>query len=302
MRLFLLSLFALTACSAETPKATIDSAAAVGAAPPAPKPYVLDAGESMQTLPDGRVWVRARGLGAGTPVVLVPGAPGTGSSGLKPFEAVAEDRLVIRYDLLGTGKSDSLKPGSPVSIDKAVVDLERLRRELKLETWHVLGHSYGSAIAAAYARAYPGRVISVVLLNPLLPGTVDDGTHAKANAPSFVDSTVATRFAADLDTLRTMKGGDIGEALRRNAIDTASLVFVVDSVVATMRRTKIPTLVIAGGRDSSGVTSARSLKKRMPEAQMTIYPDAGLYSPWEKTDVLLTDVRAFLKKHDKPLL
>jgi len=300
MRSLLLSLTVLAACSADTPKSLSDSVAAPVAA--APKPYVLDAGEAMQTLPDGRVWVRGRGFGAGTPVVLVPGAPGTGSSLLKPFEGMAEDRLVVRYDLLGTGKSDSLSGGSPVNIAKAVVDLERLRRELKLEAWHVLGHSYGAAIAAAYAREYPGRVVSVVLLNPLLPGTIDDGTHAMAHAPSFVDSTVATRFAADLDTLRMMKGGDVGEALRRNAIDTASLVFVVDSVVATMRRTKIPTLVVAGGRDSSGVTSARSLKQRMPEAVMTVHPDAGLYMPWEKGDVLLTEVRGFLKKHDKPLL
>ncbi len=291
----------LAACDTDKPASNPDSAATSVVAAPAPAAPTLDAGESMQSLLNGRVWVRGRGLGAGTPLVLVQGAPGTSSAALKPLEGIAEDRLVLRYDLLGTGKSDPVPAGVPVTIARAVEDLERLRRELKIETWHVLGHSYGAAIAAAYASANPGRAVSVVLLNPLLPGTVDDGTHANATSPTFTDSTVTTRFAADLDTLRTMHGAEVGEALRRDAIDTASRVFVVDTVVARLRRTKIATMVIAGAKDSSGVTSARALKKRMPEATLTVYPDAGLYTPWEKGDVLITDIRAFLKKQDKPM-
>ena len=151
-----------TACTADL-KVTKDSTTASGVSvdgsintPPRP---TLDAGETMQSVITGNVWVRVRGFGAGVPMVLVPGAPGTGSYLLKGFEAIGQDRNVLRYDLLGTGRSEPLPDTAVVTPSRAADDLESLRRVMKIERWSVVGHSYGAAIAVAYANARPREVL-----------------------------------------------------------------------------------------------------------------------------------------------
>lgn len=44
-----------------------------------------------------------------------------------------------------------------------MADVERLREHLGIERWLVLGGSWGSTLALAYAEAYPERVIGLVL-------------------------------------------------------------------------------------------------------------------------------------------
>lgn len=42
-------------------------------------------------------------------------------------------------------------------------DIERLRRHLGLESWHVFGGSWGSTLSLTYAITHPNRVVSMVL-------------------------------------------------------------------------------------------------------------------------------------------
>ena len=42
-------------------------------------------------------------------------------------------------------------------------DLEKVRKHLKIDKWHVFGGSWGSTLALAYAQTYPQRVLSLVL-------------------------------------------------------------------------------------------------------------------------------------------
>ncbi len=47
---------------------------------------------------------------------------------------------------------------------QAVADLEAVRRELNVDRWVVLGHSYGGLLAQSYALAHPDRVLGLVLV------------------------------------------------------------------------------------------------------------------------------------------
>ena len=44
-----------------------------------------------------------------------------------------------------------------------MADIERLRQELGIDTWHVFGGSWGSSLAIYYAEEHPDRVQSLVL-------------------------------------------------------------------------------------------------------------------------------------------
>ncbi|MDH4198689.1 MAG: alpha/beta fold hydrolase, partial [Candidatus Aminicenantes bacterium] len=104
--------------------------------------------------------------GRGVPVVLLHGGPGATHHYFHPSFARAEEfARVIYYDQRGCGLSD-YHPGPGYTIAQAVDDLENLRRALGLESWVVLGHSYGGLLGQCYALKYPERVRGLILVTP----------------------------------------------------------------------------------------------------------------------------------------
>ncbi len=113
----------------------------------------------------GKVWARVNGvIGEGaTPVIMIHGGPGGTHLNFGNLISLAEQRPVILYDQLDSGMSDH--PENPVNWkpERFVAELEAIRKELGVERWHVIGHSWGSALALEYAAAYPQHTASAVL-------------------------------------------------------------------------------------------------------------------------------------------
>ncbi|HOW66506.1 MAG TPA: alpha/beta hydrolase, partial [Verrucomicrobiota bacterium] len=102
--------------------------------------------------------------GDGVPLVLINGGPGGTHHDFHPvFSRAANFARIIYYDQRGCGQSD-YRPGTGYSLTQAVHDLERLREELKIERWAVLGWSYGGWLAQHYLLRYPERVRGLVLV------------------------------------------------------------------------------------------------------------------------------------------
>jgi len=102
--------------------------------------------------------------GAGIPLVLLHGGPGSTHHEFHPyFSRAAAFARVIYYDQRGCGSSDYAE-GDGYSVEQAVGDLESLRRALGIEEWIVLGHSYGGFLAQCYTIEHPERVRGLVLV------------------------------------------------------------------------------------------------------------------------------------------
>ena len=117
--------------------------------------------EEIVALDDGaRLWTVTEG--EGRPVVLCHGGPG-GTDGLAPVAAmVADVARVHRYEQRACGRSTG---GPPFTMARWVDDLEALRRHWGHERWIVAGHSFGAAVALAYALAHPERAEAVIYLS-----------------------------------------------------------------------------------------------------------------------------------------
>jgi proline-specific peptidase len=113
----------------------------------------------------GKVWARVNGtIGEGAaPVIFIHGGPGGTSIGFGGLLSLADQRPVILYDQLDSGMSD--RPENPANWrpERFVQELEAIRVALGIERWHLVGHSWGSALALEYAAAYPAHTASAVL-------------------------------------------------------------------------------------------------------------------------------------------
>ncbi len=109
-------------------------------------------------------FVRSSGRG---PAVLCLHSSGSSS---RQWDALAS-RLGNRYrvlaaDLVGHGKSAGWREGEEPSLER---EAERLAPILEAEAGdvHLVGHSYGAAVAVKLALALPGRVRSLCLYEPV---------------------------------------------------------------------------------------------------------------------------------------
>jgi proline iminopeptidase len=104
----------------------------------------------------------------GKPAVYLHGGPGGGSPpAARRFFDPARYRILL-FDQRGCGRSVPHvgEPGADLSVNTTwhlVRDLELLRAARGIEHWQVLGGSWGSALALAYAETHPDRVSELIL-------------------------------------------------------------------------------------------------------------------------------------------
>ena len=134
---------------------------------PSPGPTVFDS----RTLAVGQghsLYLEQSGDPAGLPALYLHGGPGSGcqASHHKLFDP-RRHRAVL-FDQRGAGKSTPKGSLEANTTGHLVADIERLREALDVERWLLVGGSWGSLLALAYALAHPGRVSGLVLRAPFL--------------------------------------------------------------------------------------------------------------------------------------
>ena len=105
---------------------------------------------------------------SGKPALVLHGGPG---SGCTPWHRRLFDpsryRIVL-FDQRGCGRSRPHASSPETSLagnttDNLIADIEQLRSHLGISQWLVLGGSWGSALALAYAQEHPQSVSELVL-------------------------------------------------------------------------------------------------------------------------------------------
>jgi pimeloyl-ACP methyl ester carboxylesterase len=79
------------------------------------------------------------------------------------YEALAQRRMVVRYDCRGAGLSD--RDVTDFSLDAQVLDLEAVVDRLGLERFALLSPIHSGPVAIAYAARHPDRVSHLILWN-----------------------------------------------------------------------------------------------------------------------------------------
>lgn len=143
----------------------------------------------------GNVWYQIHDIGTNkTPVIILHGGPGSSHYSLQGLRILAEDRPVIFYDQLGCGKSDRPTDTSLWNIDRFALELGQIKEALSLKEFHILGHSWGTTLAAAYYLAKPEGVKSIIFSSPCLSAQMwaEDQEQNRKLLPLDVQHTLKT--------------------------------------------------------------------------------------------------------------
>jgi proline iminopeptidase len=129
------------------------------------QPYdsgLLDVGDGH------RIYWETSGNPDGKPVVFLHGGPGSGCGGMHRQQFDPKTYRIVLFDQRNCGRSTPSAGDIAVSPETnttwhLVADMEKLRERLGIARWLLFGGSWGSALALAYAQAFPARVTGLVL-------------------------------------------------------------------------------------------------------------------------------------------
>ena len=216
--------------------------------------------------------------------------------------ALARDRTIVRYDRIGTGMSD--RPSSPeISVDAEVRTIAAVADAAGLADLSLLGISWGSSPAAAFAAAFPDRVRRLVLIGSYARGSEVAPEALRAAMADTVRAHwgAGSRLLADV----WMPGADAGTRdrfarLQRAAASPEVAAAMLEAVYATdmrevLARVRAPALVIHR-RDDRAMPFAqgREVASLLPDAQF-VAAEGDAHPPWlGDSDAIVAAVRAFL--------
>ena len=121
--------------------------------------------------------------GAGRPVVLIHGNPGSCQDWSRLYPPISLRYQAIAFDRPGHGHSD--RPNHrDITVEVQAQMLHTALRELQIERPILVGHSWGGALALAYGLEFPNDVSGLVLLAPAVYES-DDGVSFLSKLPGF---------------------------------------------------------------------------------------------------------------------
>lgn len=221
------------------------------------------------------------------------------------FEAIAQGRDVVLFDMRGNGLSDRHVP--PIDVAAMVLDLEAVVAALGLERFLLYGATYGGPPAALYAARHSERVEALIL----------DGSYAKGESitkPEF-QKLFLERLASGPAgfMLLTHLTGKEGPRTRYRRLDHTAQMIASDVAVelyalsfktdisSVLNDIAVPTLVIHR-RDSTAVPMAlgRELAEGIPDARFVALP-GNEHNSWEgDADSAIDAVVSFLDSVEQP--
>lgn len=292
------------------------------AAPPASIPE----GEGWVEFPQGRMWYQVVGSGPGTPIILLHGGPGVSSHYLTPLAALADERPVILYDQLGSGRSAAETDSTLWTEEAFVAQLDALRAHLGIEQFHLLGHSWGTMLGTQYYFRHPDRVASLILSSPALsvPDWLADGRALIATLPDSVQQAIARHEAAGTYDSEEYQAAvmvfyqnflsraqpwsphvDSAFAAMNPAIYgymwgpsefTATGTLGRFDVTDSLPLITVPTLVLTGEYDEATPATVRRHAELIAGADFAVIPGAAHLTPTDATAEHLRLVREFLRR------
>ncbi|TCM75390.1 prolyl aminopeptidase [Rhizobium sp. BK068] len=167
----------------------------------------LDVGDGQ------RIYWEACGNRDGLPALYLHGGPGSGCSTFARRYFDPSAYRIVLFDQRNCGRS--LPSAADMSTElhanttwHLVEDIERLRNHLRVTRWLLLGTSWGSTLALAYAETYPASVRAIVLagVTTTRPSEIDWLVHGMGRLFPAEWDRLLNALPADFRELGVLEG------------------------------------------------------------------------------------------------
>lgn len=233
--------------------------------------------------------VRYFTAGEGEPIVVLHGAGGPQFSA--PLDHFARNRRVVLLELPGFGQQVNDVHASQAELAEAAAQAVA---SIGLERYHVLGTSFGGAIALHLALAHPDRLISLVLESP---AAFREGATSPADIPP---AEMISRFRAHPERLPAFAPPDPESMARSWPLVERLLASRPDfdaDLADRLPECMVRTLVVFGDRD--GIippANGRTYRRLMPNCSLIFVHDAAHDIQADRAEAFTDLVADFLNR------
>jgi pimeloyl-ACP methyl ester carboxylesterase len=234
--------------------------------------------------------------GKGETILLLHGFAASGDSWNRLAGTLTKKYRVIAPDLPGWGASTRIEAESyayPAQLRR----LESLVKALGLDRFHLVGHSMGGFLAAAYAAKFPERVITLCLLCPHgmtepVPSDLSRSVEQGDNWLVVSSTEGFHRLLNNLFVKRPYIPGPIVKYLAQIAVrNTAKSRQIFDEIqsnepplIQRLSQISAPAMIVWGDQDRVlHVSSANLVKANLKQAELVILKGCGHMPLMEKT-------------------
>jgi len=264
-------------------------------------------------------------IGEGEPLLVLNGGPGFPSTHFVPMAKKLSEggKMVILFDQRGTGQSVlENKTPETINVNKMVADIEVLRKHLDIDSWMVLGHSWGGMYAMSYAAEHADRVKGMILsasggidlsfTQPLEanirnkltpeeratydrygPGSTDPDARTKrvtAMAPAYV------YFRKNVPTVvKALTETSVYDTAMAQLVwqDLFEMEFDLREALANFNA---PTLILQGRQDILGESTAYEIHLALPNSEMILVNECSHYLWLDQPEQYFAHINDFWEK------
>jgi pimeloyl-ACP methyl ester carboxylesterase len=279
------------------------------------------AAANQATVNGARLYYEVHGPDDAPAVVILHGGPGVGDcrDQVRDYRPLTDEFRLLFYDARGSGRSEEQPP---YTHEQWVADVDELTRQLGMDTFALLGHSYGGIVAQEYVIAHPERVRQLVLVDTS-PSTVENEESIRralaAGRPDIEEGWLRKLFEGRVDSDDEMHGmwesllplyfdGPFDPELPKQMADdtyfhhaTHNYAFSVNNPNFDVRDrlpgVDVPTLVVCGANDwITPLPKSEEIVSLIPSSRLEVFDRSGHMPMVEEPDKFIDVLRGFLRE------
>ena len=274
-------------------------------------------------------------MGRGEPLLILHGGPGASHDYFLPYLLpLARHHKVIFIDERGSGKSQKLEDRAAYTVENMVEDVEGVRQGLGLGKISLLGHSYGGALAQAYALKYQRNLSHLILASTWSSSAALNEVFVR------MKRNMAPELRERIDRLEA-QGLFKGKDYEKNRYSNEYMIaawgegyfpyvyhnrpdpnydptalgnawdlyremwgehgeFIIDGNLKSVEYTdrlvgiKVPTLMVVGEHDECEPALSQAMHEKIAGSKMVVLPNAGHMTFVDQTGMFVKAVDGFL--------
>lgn len=257
-----------------------------------------------------------REAGAGPAVVCLHSNASHGGQWRSLMARLATQHRVLAPDSYGSGSSPDWPSDRTISLADEVAFLEPVFAGIE-HPFHLVGHSYGAAVALRAAVQHPERVRALVLYEPTLFALIEAEGPAPNEADGIRNAVAAAAAALDagdkslaaqcfIDYWMGAGSWDATPPERQPAIANSTVnvrrwghaLMTEPTPLAAFASLHLPVLLMTGGRSPASAHGvARRLMGVLPQVEHRVFDKLGHMGPITHPEPVNEAIEAFLQAH-----